>query len=90
MGGPDGSISKTWRSVHGDLTDEEWELIADLVPSYSGPGRVGRPTKWSKRDIVSAIADNRLAPPRLRSRPHLPETILGGPTGPRGPRGDRR
>jgi len=55
MGTADGSISKTWRSAHGDLTDEEWELIADLVPSYSGPGRIGRPTKWSKRDIVNAI-----------------------------------
>ena len=55
MGAPDGSISKTWRSVDGDLTDEEWEFIADLVPSYSGPGRIGRPTKWSKRDIVNGI-----------------------------------
>jgi transposase len=55
MGAADVSISKTWRSAHGDLTDEEWDLIADLVPTYSGPGRIGRPTKWSKRDIVNAI-----------------------------------
>jgi transposase len=48
-------IAKTWRSTHGDLTDEEWELIADLIPTYSGGGRIGRPTKWDKRDIVNAI-----------------------------------
>jgi transposase len=55
MGAADGSISKTWRSTHGDLTDEEWDLISDLVPTYSGPGRIGRPTKWSKRSVVNAI-----------------------------------
>src|SRR5450830_1201964 len=55
MGNADGSISTTWRSTQGDLTDEEWELISDLVPTYSGPGRIGRPTKWQKRDIVNAI-----------------------------------
>ena len=55
MGTSDESISKTWRSVHGDMTDEEWELIADLIPTYSGSGRMGRPTKWAKRDIVNAI-----------------------------------
>ena len=55
MGAPAGSISSTWRSAHGDLSDEEWDLIADLLPSYSGPGQVGRPTKWSKRDVVNAI-----------------------------------
>jgi transposase len=37
------------------LTDEEWELIADLVPTYSGGGRMGRPAKHAKRDIVNAI-----------------------------------
>ena len=55
MGSSDESISTTWRSVHGDLTDEEWDLIADLIPTYSGDGRIGRPTKWAKRDIVNAI-----------------------------------
>ena len=29
-------LSLTWRSVTGDLSDEEWELIADLFPTYSG------------------------------------------------------
>lgn len=55
MAPSDRAISSTWRTVHGDLTDEEWELIADLVPDYSGGGAVGRPVKWSKRDIVNAI-----------------------------------
>lgn len=50
----DGPIAPTWRTTHGDLTDEEWELIADSVPSWSGPGQVGRPTKWSKQDVLNA------------------------------------
>ena len=37
------------------MTDEEWELIADLVEPYSGGGRMGRPVKNSRRDIVNAI-----------------------------------
>lgn len=28
--------SLTWRTTHGDMTDEEWELMADLVAPYSG------------------------------------------------------
>jgi transposase len=55
MGSTSKSISTTWRSTHGDLTDQEWELIADLLPTYSGPGRIGRPTKWDKRDVVNGI-----------------------------------
>lgn len=49
------SINRTWRTTHGDMTDEEWELIADLVPVYSGPGRIGRPSTVARRDIVDAI-----------------------------------
>ncbi|MCA1675468.1 MAG: IS5 family transposase [Actinobacteria bacterium] len=37
------------------MTDEEWELIADLVAPYSGGGRMGRPVKNNRRDIVNAI-----------------------------------
>lgn len=55
MGDTDGSSSSTWRTTHGDLSDEEWELIADLLPVYSGPGQIGRPTKWDRRDLVNAI-----------------------------------
>ena len=49
------SKPKPWRSLPADLSDEEWDLIADLVPTYSGGGRMGRPAKWSKRQVVDAI-----------------------------------
>lgn len=47
--------SLTWRTTHGDMTDEEWALIADLVKPYSGGGQMGRPVKNDRRDIVNAI-----------------------------------
>lgn len=37
------------------MSDAEWELIADLVPDYSGNGKIGRPPRHAKRDIVNAI-----------------------------------
>jgi transposase len=46
---------ETWRTTHGDLTDEEWELIAEFFPTWSAPGTLGRPAKHAKRDIVNAI-----------------------------------
>jgi putative transposase len=49
------AFSKTWRTTHGDLTDEEWELIGDLVAPYSGEGRIGRPIRNDRRAIVNAI-----------------------------------
>jgi len=55
VAGDDGAKPTTWQSCQQDLSDAEWELIADLVPTYSGGGRMGRPTKHSKRDIVNAI-----------------------------------
>jgi len=45
----------TWQSCQEDLSDEEWDLIADLVPTYSRPGKVGRPAKHTKRQIVNGI-----------------------------------
>jgi transposase len=45
----------TWPSCQRDLSDEEWALIADLVPTYSGDGRMGRPAIHDKRAIVNAI-----------------------------------
>lgn len=45
----------TWRSTHGDMSDEEWALIADLVKEASGGGEMGRPIKHARRDIVNAI-----------------------------------
>jgi transposase len=47
--------SADWNSTVRDLTDEEWAHIGPLVPEYSRPGRLGRPVKWPKRDIVDAI-----------------------------------
>ncbi len=38
-----------------DVSDDEWDLIADLVPTYSGNGQIGRPAKHDKRHIVNAI-----------------------------------
>jgi len=49
------SKAEVWRSLPADLSDEEWDLIKDLVPTYSGGGAMGRPAKWPKREIVDAI-----------------------------------
>lgn len=45
----------TWRTTHGDMTDEEWALICDLVEPYSSRGPMGRPVKNDRRDVVNAI-----------------------------------
>lgn len=37
------------------MTDEEWDLISDLVAPYWKPGRMGRPVTVERRDIVNAI-----------------------------------
>ena len=47
--------AQTWRTTHGDMTDEEWDLISDLVAPYWKPGRMGRPVTVERRDIVNAI-----------------------------------
>ena len=47
--------TETWRTVGGDLSDIEWELIGDLVEPYWSPGKMGRPIKHQRRDIVNAI-----------------------------------
>lgn len=49
------SLAQTWRSTHGDMTDAEWELIADLVAPYWSPGKMGRPVKVDRRRVVDAI-----------------------------------
>ena len=51
----DDAKTPTWRTTHGDMTDEEWVLIADLVEPYSSRGRMGRPVKNTRRDVVNAI-----------------------------------
>lgn len=55
MPGDSGEPSLTWPSCQGDLTDEQWDIIADMVPTFSGKGKIGRPTVHSKRDIINAI-----------------------------------
>lgn len=47
--------SETWRTVGGDLLDDEWDLIADLVAPYWKQGEMGRPIKVDRRAIVNAI-----------------------------------
>ena len=37
------------------MTDEEWELISDLVAPYWKPGGIGRPVKVDRRRVVDAI-----------------------------------
>jgi len=37
------------------MTDEEWELIADLVAPYWSPGKMGRPVTVDRRRVVDAI-----------------------------------
>jgi transposase len=49
------AVAQTWRTAHGDMTDEEWELIADLVAPYWSPGSMGRPVKVDRRRVVDAI-----------------------------------
>ena len=49
------ALAQTWRTTHGDMSDEEWELIADLVAPYWTPGGMGRPVKVDRRRVVDAI-----------------------------------
>lgn len=41
--------------MHGDLSDAEWALIADLVQSWWTPGKMGRPAFVDRRRVVDAI-----------------------------------
>jgi hypothetical protein len=29
------AVAQTWRTTHGDMSDEEWELIADRLTQSS-------------------------------------------------------
>ena len=49
------AAAQTWQTTHGDMSDEEWELIADLVAPYWTPGSIGRPVKVDRRRVVDAI-----------------------------------
>jgi transposase len=52
---PSNTTTTTWRTAHGDLTDQEWALISDLLPVYTGNGAIGRPLKHDRRAVVDAI-----------------------------------
>jgi|BarGraNGADG00212_1021973.scaffolds.fasta_scaffold33471_2 putative transposase len=53
---PDGvALAQTWRTSHGDMSDEEWDLIGDLVAPYWKPGEMGRPVTVDRRRVVDAI-----------------------------------
>lgn len=49
------ALAQTWRTTHGDMTDEEWALIADLVAPYWSPGKMGRPVTVQRRRVLDAI-----------------------------------
>lgn len=40
------------RAYPSDLSDEEWQRIEPLVPVHTG---IGRPVKWSRRELVNAM-----------------------------------
>ena len=39
------AVAQTWRTTHGDMTDEGRALIADLVAPCWTPGSMGRTVK---------------------------------------------
>ena len=47
--------AQTWRTAHGDTSDGEWDLIADLVAPYWRPGSMGRPVVVDRRRVVDAV-----------------------------------
>src|SRR5215207_3241076 len=49
---PDGQDRKKTKRYPSDLTDEEWERIAALMPK---PGRRGRPREVEFREVINAV-----------------------------------
>src|SRR5882724_1556187 len=47
--------ASTWRTTHGDMSDEEWELIADIVDLKWRQGDIGRRPTVDRRRVVDAI-----------------------------------
>src|SRR3954452_8760296 len=45
-------IAKKTKRYPSDLTDEEWEAIAPLMPQ---PGRRGRPREVEFREVINAL-----------------------------------
>jgi hypothetical protein len=44
-----------WPTVQGDVSDEAQALIADLVPDFSGPGKISRPLIHPRWEIANSI-----------------------------------
>lgn len=57
----------TRTSYPTDMTDEQWQAIASLVPKPK-PG--GRPAKYSRREIVNAMLYQTRNGPVWRALPH--------------------
>lgn len=49
------SSALTWRTSHGDMSDEEWALISDLVVPVRRSREIGRPLTVDRRRVVDAI-----------------------------------
>jgi transposase len=45
-------IARKTKRYPSDLTDEEWERIAPLMPK---PGRRGRPREVEFREVINAV-----------------------------------
>jgi hypothetical protein len=45
-------IAKETKPYSSDLTDEEWQVIAPLMPK---PGRRGRPREVEFREVINAV-----------------------------------
>ena len=55
------TVERKTKRYPSDLTDEEWERIAPLMPA---PGRRGRPREVDFREVINAVALS--GPLRLR------------------------
>ena len=40
------------RAYPSDLSDEEWQRLEPMIPVHTG---IGRPVKWSRRELVNAM-----------------------------------
>lgn len=55
MSDDSGAKAQTWRTIHGDLTDAEWELIEPLLGPKRRAREIGRPVTVERRRVVDAI-----------------------------------
>ena len=48
-------IARKTKRYPSDLTDEEWEQVAPLMPE---PGRLGRPREVEFREVINAVLES--------------------------------